>query len=636
MNSFKSLGRLLVVTALLTVLFTVGINIQTAKAFDILDDNERVIDEVEGMLNENEFPIRVFANIAAQTVDSDEKFELLSKAYSRSKLEFERNLIEFVARSNQLEFDTYELMVINLKADEKQVLQSQLKQVIAKIEEVQGLLDTSFSVPIIRDADLVSKMEEDFVKIEEDVADFHKGYSAFSSDIRHYYLTIYNTLIGIAIVLIAIMGLVVFRIIRKDLHYITKTYEQLDSHNYDVTSLLPEKQFFKEEIEIYKTVERLFNEQKIFKDFKDLASQTFHLDDMMEMLFEKLNDLMDIDRIGIAFVDYRKNKIVAEHGVAKYEKILIGPGFEVNIDKTSLKKQISSQKGLINNDIPASSKARPSSGTLKLIHEEGIRSNMIIPLSSNNVVFGFIFISSVKLNHFKEDDLKFASKIIYEITGTLNSAYLLKVVLSKMTTTFAKLVDRKDNETGDHILRMVSYSIAIAEGLRKMDLPSHQVDRRMILDIERNASVHDIGKVGIPDNILKKPGKLTPEEWEIMKNHVMIGGEIFADLRRDIGMFEADFYKVPEEIVKFHHEKYDGSGYPYRLRGEEIPLVSRIVALGDVFDALTSKRTYKEAFSFDKALGIIRESTGSHFDPVVVEAFFNQIDEIKHIYSKNL
>ncbi len=636
MNSFKSLGRLLVVTALLTVLFTVGINIQTAKAFDILDDNERVIDEIEGMLNENEFPIRVFANIAAQTVDSDEKFELLSKAYSRSKLEFERNLIEFVARSSQLEFDTYELMVINLKADEKQVLQSQLKQVVSEIEAVQGLLDTSFSVPIIRDADLVSKMEEDFVKIEKDLADFHKGYSAFSSDIRHYYLTIYNTLIGIAIVLIAIMGLVVFRIIGKDLHYITKTYEQLDSHNYDVTSLLPEKQFFKEEIEIYKTVERLFNEQRIFKDFKDLASQTFHLDDMMEMLFEKLNDLMDIDRIGIAFVDYRKNKIVAEHGVAKYDKILIGPGFEVNIDKTSLKKQISSQKGLINNDIPASSKARPSSGTLKLIYEEGIRSNMIIPLSSNNVVFGFIFISSAKLNHFKEDDLKFASKIIYEITGTLNSAYLLKVVLSKMTTTFAKLVDRKDNETGDHILRMVSYSIAIAEGLRKMDLPSHQVDRRMILDIERNASVHDIGKVGIPDNILKKPGKLTPEEWEIMKTHVMIGGEIFADLRRDIGMFEADFYKVPEEIVKFHHEKYDGSGYPYRLRGEEIPLVSRIVALGDVFDALTSKRTYKEAFSFDKALGIIRESTGSHFDPIVVEAFFNQMDEIKHIYSKNL
>lgn len=248
MNSFKSLGRLLVVTALLTVLFTVGINIQTAKAFDILDENERVIDEVEGMLNENEFPIRVFANIAAQTVDSDEKFELLSKAYSRSKLEFERNLIEFVARSSQLEFDTYELMVINLKADEKQVLQSQLKQVVSEIEEVQGLLDTSFSVPIIRDADLVSKMEEDFVKIEKDLADFHKGYSAFSSDIRHYYLTIYNTLIGIAIVLIAIMGLVVFRIIGKDLHYITKTYEQLDSHNYDVTSLLPEKQFLRKKL----------------------------------------------------------------------------------------------------------------------------------------------------------------------------------------------------------------------------------------------------------------------------------------------------------------------------------------------------------------------------------------------------
>jgi response regulator RpfG family c-di-GMP phosphodiesterase len=169
-----------------------------------------------------------------------------------------------------------------------------------------------------------------------------------------------------------------------------------------------------------------------------------------------------------------------------------------------------------------------------------------------------------------------------------------------------------------------------------MDIGTHPVDRRMILEIERNASVHDIGKVGIPDNILKKPGKLTAEEWQIMKNHVMIGGEIFADLRRDLGLFEADFYKVPEEIVKFHHEKYDGSGYPYRLRGAEIPLVARIVALGDVFDALTSERVYKKAFSFEKALEIIRESTGTHFDPVVVEAFFNQVDEIKKIYSKNL
>lgn len=636
MYSFKTLGRILIITAVFTILFTVGINIQTQKAFEILEQNEIVIDEVKEYMNKNAFPIRVFANIAAQTVDSDEKFEALSSAYLRNKATLERNLTQVKDISSRIEFQTYELLVFNLKSDEKESLRQKLDEILNRIEVTQGLLETNFSVPIIRNADLVSDFELQFEKINEDLAVFHDIYNGYSSSIRSNYFMIYNVLITGAMILIGMMAFVVFRIIRKDLKFITKTYKHLDEHNYDLSHLIPEKVRFEEEQEVYNTVERLFKEQQIFTDFKNLVSQSYHLDDILEMLFDKLSDLMDIDRIGIAFVDYRKNKIIAEYGVATYDQIKIGPGFEVSTEKTSLKKQLKTPMSLINNDIPASVEKKPHSVSLNLIAAEGIKSNMIIPLVTNNVVFGFIFISSSKLNHFTDENLKFASKIIYEISGALNRSYLLKVVLSKMTTTFAKLVDRKDNETGDHILRMVSYSKIIAEGLRKMDIGTHPVDRRMILEIERNASVHDIGKVGIPDKILKKPGKLTPEEWQIMKTHVMIGGEIFADLRRDLGLFEADFYKVPEEIVKFHHEKFDGSGYPYRLSGSEIPLVARIVALGDVFDALTSERAYKKAFSFEKALEIIRESTGTHFDPVVVEAFFNQLDEIKKIYNKNL
>ncbi len=636
MYSFKTLGRTLIITALFTILFTVGINIQTHKAFEILEQNERVIDEIKVYLSENELPIRVFANIAAQTVDSDDKFEALSSAYLRNKAALEKNLTQVNDISGLIEFQVYELLIFNLKADEKKDLRIKLDAILDQIENAQGLLETNFSVPIIRDADIVVDFENRFTKINEDIAEFHNMYNTYSVSIRSYYFLIYNVLITGAMILIGLMAFVVFRVIRKDLEFMTKTYRHLDEHNYDLSHLIPEKVIFEEEKEVYNTVERLFKEQQIFKDFKNLVSQSYHLDDILEMFYEKLNDLMEIDRIGIAFVDYRKNKIIAEHGVANYEEIKIGPGFEVSIDKTSLKKQLKSHMGIINNNIPASIEKKPHSVSLNLIAAEGIKSNMIVPLITNNVVFGFIFISSSRLNHFSEESLEFASKIIYEISGALNRSYLLKVVLSKMTTTFAKLVDRKDNETGDHILRMVSYSKIIAEGLRRMDIPTHPVDRRMILEIERNASVHDIGKVGIPDNILKKPGKLTPEEWQIMKTHVMIGGEIFADLRRDLGLFEADFYKVPEEIVKFHHEKFDGSGYPYRLSGAEIPLVARIVALGDVFDALTSERVYKKAFSFEKALEILRESTGTHFDPVVVEAFFNQLDEIKKIYNKNL
>ena len=126
--------------------------------------------------------------------------------------------------------------------------------------------------------------------------------------------------------------------------------------------------------------------------------------------------------------------------------------------------------------------------------------------------------------------------------------------------------------------------------------------------------MHDLGKIGIPDRILLKPGKLDPEEWEIMKQHTVIGAKILKGS-------DAEFIRLGETIAQHHHEKWDGSGYPSGLKGIEIPIAARIAAIADVFDALTSKRPYKEAFSVEKSLAIIREGRGSHFDPDVVDAF---------------
>jgi putative two-component system response regulator len=133
--------------------------------------------------------------------------------------------------------------------------------------------------------------------------------------------------------------------------------------------------------------------------------------------------------------------------------------------------------------------------------------------------------------------------------------------------------------------------------------------------------MHDVGKIGIPDNVLRKPGKLDAEEWEIMKQHTTIGSEILKDST-------TDFIKLAGEIALSHHEKWNGSGYPRGLSGTDIPLAGRIVAMADVFDALTSARPYKEPFPLDKAMAIIREDTGTHFDPDVTEAFFTVEDEI--------
>lgn len=133
--------------------------------------------------------------------------------------------------------------------------------------------------------------------------------------------------------------------------------------------------------------------------------------------------------------------------------------------------------------------------------------------------------------------------------------------------------------------------------------------------------MHNIGKIGIPDSILLKPGKLTPNEFEIMKQHTLMGARILSGS-------SSPLLRMAEEIAISHHEKYDGSGYPYGVMGENIPLVGRIVAIADVFDALSTRREYKEAFELDKTLSIMKEGKGKHFDPNLVDAFFDILDEI--------
>jgi len=636
MNSFKTLGRLMIVVVIVIVLLTLGINVQTNNAFEMLNKNEQIIDDLSFNMNENGLSIRVFDNISGVAIDDDSTFVVMEAAYSRTKVAFENRLQIVSDLAGKLEFESYEIISYELNSREKKELNEKLQNIKDEIAEMNKLMSREFSVPIIRNQAAVTELEVSYESILKNLKELHSVYFSYTDNIRRRYIQIYNGLIYTVLGLIVLMTFVVYRVLRKDFKFISRTYNQLGEHDYDIEKIVSEKPFFLEEQEIYSTVEKLFAEQRMSIEFKDLVSQTYLMDDILDTLFDRVNVLLDIDRIGIAFVDYRRGYIVAEYGVARYDNLKLGTGYEVKTETTSLKKHLHNHKGLYNNDITKTLRENPESVSLRLIASEGIKSNMTIPLVSNNVVFGFVFLSSKKKNNFTEEHLRFASKIIYEIKGSLNRSYLLKVVLSKMTTTFAKLVDRKDNETGDHILRMVRYSTIVAEGIRKMQLSSHPMDRRMILEIERHASVHDIGKVGIPDDILKKPGKLTSEEWEIMKTHVTIGGEIFSELRSDFGMFESDFYKVAEQIVKFHHEKFDGSGYPYKLRGEEIPLVARIVAIADVFDALTSERVYKKAFTFDKAMEIIEESKGHHFDPVVVDAFCQEIGEIRKVYDQNL
>ena len=183
----------------------------------------------------------------------------------------------------------------------------------------------------------------------------------------------------------------------------------------------------------------------------------------------------------------------------------------------------------------------------------------------------------------------------------------------------AKLAESRDEDTGQHLERVQRYSHVLCRELAIDSQYSEQVTPEFMRLVYQTCPLHDIGKVGIPDAILQKPGRLTPEEFEIMKRHVTIGADaIRATLEHSPS---ASFLQFALDIAQSHHEKFDGTGYPHGLKGNQIPLAARIVALADVYDALTTKRVYKDAFPHSKADAIIASGSGQHFDPVIVQAY---------------
>ncbi len=192
-----------------------------------------------------------------------------------------------------------------------------------------------------------------------------------------------------------------------------------------------------------------------------------------------------------------------------------------------------------------------------------------------------------------------------------------------------KLAESRDDDTGEHVVRTAQYCSFVAEKLWELGAYPGEIDQTFIENIGKASPLHDIGKVGIPDAILLKPGKLTPEEFEVMKTHVTIGYETLSSIQKKYKMNE--FIKMGMDIALYHHEKWDGSGYPNRIKGTDIPVAARVMALVDVYDALRSKRVYKESFSHETSVNIIKEGKGSHFDPLLVDIFLENDGEFYEI-----
>jgi putative two-component system response regulator len=195
------------------------------------------------------------------------------------------------------------------------------------------------------------------------------------------------------------------------------------------------------------------------------------------------------------------------------------------------------------------------------------------------------------------------------------------------------LAETRDNETGNHILRTQYYVKALAEKLQTHLRFGDYLSDHMVAMLFKSAPLHDIGKVGIPDRILLKPGRFTPEEFEIMKTHTTLGRETIEVAERRLGT-EVEFLKFAKEIAYYHQEKWDGSGYPTGKAGEDIPISARLMAVADVYDALISRRVYKDGMPHEKAAQIIVEGKDKHFDPDMTEAFVEIAEEFRAIAAR--
>ncbi len=227
---------------------------------------------------------------------------------------------------------------------------------------------------------------------------------------------------------------------------------------------------------------------------------------------------------------------------------------------------------------------------------------------------------------------RMASDTAEQMRGIRHYAEATAQMQNGLIVTMADMVESRDSDTGAHVQKTAAYVRIILEGLKRKGYYAGKITPKYMADVESSAPLHDVGKINVPDAVLNKPGKLDEKEFEIMKTHTTAGREI---MEKAISTVKGGSYlKEARNMAGYHHERWDGKGYPEGLHGEVIPLSARIMAVADVFDALTSPRVYKPAFPLEKALEIITDGSGTQFDPKVVEVFLESLPEVKMVLKK--
>lgn len=265
---------------------------------------------------------------------------------------------------------------------------------------------------------------------------------------------------------------------------------------------------------------------------------------------------------------------------------------------------------------------------------DDLKSCVLVPVISNKGPVGVFHFGSHEIDGFPPEDVTLCSMLVDQMAYSLENIRLVGELSNSRDAVIrgmALLAEMRDDHIGGHLSRIAAMSRYLARQL--MEQPGYyEVTERFIDDLSRAAVLHDVGKVGIPDAILMKPGKFTPAEFEVMKTHSRTGADMMQGLIEDFG--QNDVLGMGVAVALHHHERWDGAGYPDGLAGTDIPLAARIVAICDVYDALCSKRIYKEAWTHEEAIEALIAGSGSQFDPTLLDAFLKHPEQLLAIQKR--
>lgn len=383
--------------------------------------------------------------------------------------------------------------------------------------------------------------------------------------------------------------------------------------------------------EVRNAFERLRSLIKLIEN----VNQNVSFQEVLEFIYDTFSAYIPYSYIGIALLKDNDTVLEASYGIGGQELSSLRDkleGMRVDIDITSLADILNNNQARIINDYQGYMKDREIREYSRHLLDAGVRSSITLPLTSNEKQLGLIFFSSTRKNVYNHSHLAFLQTIANSIGISFEKSIFIDQLLYSSILAMARLTEARDEDTGDHLERIKHYTRTVALWLREAGHHRDILNQGYIDDLARFSPLHDIGKVGIRDGILLKPGKLTTEEFEEMKKHTDYGANVLNVAEQQMKQAGRSLFKIGIEIVSSHHEKWNGSGYPRGLKGEGIPLAARIVAVADVFDALTSKRPYKEEFSFSEAIRIMTNGRGSHFDPVILDVFTSDLVRLEETY----